>query len=184
MIENSFNLFGSIISVSLLAYIFLWLFRDYRTDKIRQDVFKLRDSLFDEALKGNISFESEAYKLMRQIFNGYNRMAHRVTLLQFIFYLKSIDDDCMRVESDFIVKFNDSLRDLNSDQKALIEKYKTKFNALVIYNLITGSPFLMVGAIPVAVVLAVRNLLDGGSPFSRSANRIDALSLANGRNTA
>jgi hypothetical protein len=42
-------------------------------DRFRQDVFGLRDELWDFAASGQISFDDPAYRLLRQLMNGFIR---------------------------------------------------------------------------------------------------------------
>lgn len=64
----------------LLLLVFLILRRMYREDRFRQNMFALRDELFDYALSGKISFDHPAYTILRTSMNGMIRFAHRVTL--------------------------------------------------------------------------------------------------------
>lgn len=61
--------------------LYFWLYRTYRLDKFRHNLFVLRDELFDLALDGQVSFESRAYRLLRQIINGMIQYGHRYNFL-------------------------------------------------------------------------------------------------------
>lgn len=65
-----------------IVYIVLFRFKQYRMDKFRQSVFRLRDELFDYAADGNVSFDHPAYRTLRDTMNGYIRFSHRISLLQ------------------------------------------------------------------------------------------------------
>lgn len=53
---------------------------DYGIDKFRQEMFAVRDDLFDYAARGEISFNHPAYIQLRNLANGLIRFAHRMTL--------------------------------------------------------------------------------------------------------
>jgi hypothetical protein len=62
-------------------WIFLFYFwRDYRLDAFREHVFSLRDRLFLFAAQDGISFEHQAYKILRDRANIALRYAHEFTL--------------------------------------------------------------------------------------------------------
>jgi hypothetical protein len=64
----------------------MWLIwrADQRTDIFRQQMFSIRDELFDFALDGNIDFQHPAYYLLRNSMNGFIRYAHRLTFFQLL----------------------------------------------------------------------------------------------------
>ncbi len=70
-----------------VALLLLWILifvlrRGYCEDKFRNELFALRDELFDYGDSGAISFGHPAYALLRVRMNGMLRFAHRATLLQ------------------------------------------------------------------------------------------------------
>ena len=73
----------SIFSLFLLIFLGLVMFTAYRIDYLRQDLFELRDRLFDDAAAGRISFESHSYRATRTLLNGMLRYAHRMSLARF-----------------------------------------------------------------------------------------------------
>ena len=66
--------------LSVLWWMYAWLYYDYRTDLLRFRLFIIRDQLFDAAVKGELDFNSPAYKRTRTTLNGALRFAHRLTL--------------------------------------------------------------------------------------------------------
>lgn len=69
---------------SLLLLLALWgfvfyLWRDYRLDAFRDDLFALRDRMFQYAANGNIAFDNPAYLLLRNRMNILLRYAHEFT---------------------------------------------------------------------------------------------------------
>ncbi len=69
----------SILTLLVLAVIVFTLWPEQRVDLFRQQMFAVRDELFDFAADGKISFEEPAYVLLRQLFNGFIRYAHNLT---------------------------------------------------------------------------------------------------------
>ena len=79
---NELIVISSLISILFLLVLFLWLIPGYRVDLFRQQMFALRDELFDEARKGNISFSDPAYGMLRSSMNGFIQFGHRLNVWQ------------------------------------------------------------------------------------------------------
>src|SRR6266576_996022 len=69
----------SAICLGLLAVVLLKYWAEARLDAFRQEIFALRDELFDYAADGRIKFDDPAYRLLRQVMNGFIRYAHQLT---------------------------------------------------------------------------------------------------------
>lgn len=54
--------------------------RNYRLDRFRQNLFAIRDDLFDYAAAGNVSFNDPAYWRLRLLMNSLIRYGHHVNL--------------------------------------------------------------------------------------------------------
>jgi hypothetical protein len=76
----------SAISLCVLVFILLGPYQRFRVDKVRQELFAIRDELFDQARDGKISFESEAYRATRTTLNGAIRFAHRLSFSRLIMF--------------------------------------------------------------------------------------------------
>lgn len=77
---------------STLGLLGVWFFvfcfwRDYRLDALREDVFKLRDELFQFAASGAVGFETDAYKILRARMNAILRYAHLLTMTRLMVYV-------------------------------------------------------------------------------------------------
>src|SRR5947209_7747433 len=69
----------SLVALLGIIYLFFWRFKQYRIDKFRQNIFGIRDNLFDYAAAGNITFSHPAYLTLRNMMNGYIRFSHRIS---------------------------------------------------------------------------------------------------------
>ena len=77
------NELSTLISLAICVFVIFVLYNRYRLDHYRQDLFAIRDELFDEARAGHISFESPAYRATRVLMNGLLRFGHELSLLNF-----------------------------------------------------------------------------------------------------
>jgi hypothetical protein len=68
--------------LSLLAIVLLKFWAEARLDVFRQEMFALRDELFDYAAEGHIKFNDPAYRLLRQVMNGFIRYGHQLTFFR------------------------------------------------------------------------------------------------------
>jgi hypothetical protein len=77
-----------IINLSVGLFI-LWAFlyfcyRDYRLDTFREELFIIRNELFEYAASGALPFDSPAYSLLRNFVNQMIRYAHSLTFTRYI----------------------------------------------------------------------------------------------------
>src|SRR4030081_1087469 len=68
------------------SFFALWFvlrcWRDYKTDKLRQDIFNLRAELFDFAKEGGVAFNDPSYILFRSLLNSMIRFAHEISFVR------------------------------------------------------------------------------------------------------
>lgn len=69
----------SLSTLVVLAVVIFWFWPEQRNDLFRQQMFAIRDELWDFAAADNISFDDPAYMLLRQLMNGFIRYAHNIT---------------------------------------------------------------------------------------------------------
>ncbi len=74
--------FQSAVCVAALAFVFLRFWAEARLDSFRQEMFIIRDELFDYAADGNVGFDDPAYRLLRRSMNGFIRYAHQLTFFK------------------------------------------------------------------------------------------------------
>lgn len=88
--EQFSNIIQSLLSLIVFSLIVFGLWPSQRTDLFRQQMFALRDELFDFAADENISFDDPAYTLLRNLMNGFIRYAHNLTPFRLLAaYLRS-----------------------------------------------------------------------------------------------
>lgn len=180
------NVIASLISVVFLAYIVFFLYDNYRTDALRQALFGVRDHLFDEALKGKISFESDAYKATRTLLNGMIRYGHRLNLsnlLSFRFVMRGKDHKAI-----FNGFAQTAFANASAAEKKLCEEHINQAHLLVVLHVLK-SPAVMPVVIPAtllaycAVQLNSLNKLAGWlvSKSRRSFIVLDEVAFSEGR---
>jgi len=145
-----------------LAWIWLWLYEDYRVDFFRQRMFALRDELFDEGCRGTISFDHPVYKMLRSTMNGFIRFGHKVRLTSFlgyVFFLNSADNEALR-DISFDARWKEATKDLPTDVISKMWDYKIRMNMLVVEQFLFVSPLVLLALVmPVSVVVFVREIV-------------------------
>ena len=72
------------LSLALIAFAMVYMRRRTKVDRYRENLFTLRDELFDYMWKNDIPFDLPAYRLMRAFLNGGIRVADEITPTKFI----------------------------------------------------------------------------------------------------
>ncbi len=182
MNENILALY-SLISLGALVIFIFWLNRDYSVDSFRQQMFALRDSLFDEAADGNVEFQSPAYGMLRSTMNGLIRFGHRLSLPHVIAVSFAIEKHMKEVEhSSFSDRFEENTNTLNAEQKAMLNSYRMKMNIILVRHLVLSSPLLLITVIVPLMVSVSANLIIGRvvRAFRLPIDKLDSLALAEG----
>ena len=145
-----FNELLSTISLAFIVALLLFPYNSYRVDKLREYLFELRDELFDEALRGNISYESQAYRATRSVLNGMIRFSHQISFSRLI---------AARVLIKQYLTNDDFTRAMSaspSDDRVLCSSYLNRANELVILHVLS-SPLVLIFIIPPVIALILRN---------------------------
>ena len=134
---------ASITSISGVFILLFWAYRDYRVDSFRQDMFTLRDSLFDQAVEGKITFDAPAYGMLRMTINGFIRFGHRLTLPNSLCIAFALSRSNLPPSNTlFSKRLDSSLRNLDHDQRHLVREYHQRMNFLLVQHLLMSSPLL------------------------------------------
>lgn len=155
------------LALNLAILYFAWKFgvRNYFLAKYRQKLFTIRDSMFDEAHNGNLSFDSLAYRMMRLRINGAIRRAHRLTpidLLVIGFHRKAFMN-LANNESNILKQAISS--ENNKAAQEYLEEVKDQVDMLTAVFMIKANPFMWV----ISLVLIVVGILKGCSKIFKTA---------------
>ncbi len=148
---NIVNVFESACALLVFSILAFWLIPSYRLDLFRQEVFAVRDELFDYAKAGNIDFAHPAYRLLRQSFNGFIRYAHRLTFYRVV--MTMFMWKVMRREPELIwtKHWTDAVASLDDKTRADLVRFHERLTFLIIRRLVYGSPFLIIALLLMAV---------------------------------
>jgi hypothetical protein len=145
----------TLLSLLVLAFVMFSLWPNQRADLFRQQMFALRDELFDFALEGKIEFDNPAYTQLRELMNGFIRYAHNLTPYRTLMsYLRW---KCTSREplKGWAVSWEQALKRVSdSDTRAKIEEFHSKVSMLVMSQLVL-SPGLLITFLPMLVFIVV-----------------------------
>lgn len=169
--QLTYLLESAICLVSLIP-LFLSLLPTVRLDGFRQDMFTIRDELFDYAASGNIAFNDPAYKLLRQLMNGYIRYGHQLT-----FFRVCVTEFQAKVSGNtneliWTTKWGKALTDIKDENvRASLSSFHDKTASLVARRLVFGSPVLVLLLLIAMITMVVRKGLQSlGQLLSEAAS--------------
>ena len=187
MEDQIFTSLSTLMGLVGLVYLIFWRYKAYRVDAFRQELFELRDQLFDFADSGEISFNHPAYGLLRSTINGFIRFGHRCSLWGFVLYnlfydIKQIPDR----EDSFQAKWERATADLAPDTKKKMGELRAKMEVISVKHLIAKDVELYPVVLLLAIILslklttkAISALFSHGSQslngWPRMKNNFDAL---------
>lgn len=150
-----FTTLSTVISLLGIWYLVCWRYRTYSVDAFRQDMFTLRDELFDEARGGLVDFSHPAYGVLRSTINGFIRFGHRFTVGQFLFMMLIIKNDDLEKVSDFDEEWEQAINGLDPEVATRLEEFRKRMDRIAIKQLIMGTPefFLLYPFILIGVAI-------------------------------
>jgi hypothetical protein len=145
----------SLLTLIVLALVIFWLWPEQRTDLFRQQMFALRDELFDFAADGKVVFDEPAYILLRQLMNGFIRYAHNLTpfrtWMSFLRW-KYLDQESLNVWGEQWNKAIEKVK--NQEVKTQLEQFHSRATMLVVSQLVL-SPGLLVVLAPIMSAVVI-----------------------------
>ena len=145
----------SILSLIVLVFIIFALWPEQRVDLFRQQMFALRDELFDFALEGRIPFNDPAYRLLRDLMNGLIRYAHNLTPYRTVMSFLRWKYAGNRPPSGWGVSWERALKRVeDNDTRAKLEAFHSRATMLVVSQLVL-SPGLLITVLPFLILAIV-----------------------------
>ena len=78
-------IFQSFLGMGVLLFAYAYMYRKTHIDRFREDMFTVRDKLFDYIWQHGLSYDLPAYRLTRDTLNGAIRVADRISIPLFVF---------------------------------------------------------------------------------------------------
>ena len=181
--QQLFNLINSLVALAGIWFLLFVLYRNYCMDRFREDIFSLRDEVFDYASAGHISFDSPAYDLLRTTMNGYIRFAHKMGLLQMILFACFLKrEDMLNSATNFQEQWNQAIITYPKEIQEQLTTFKTQMNLLSLRYVVNSSPILVITIFaPIILFFLIRHyVVRLVSILHDQFNELDAVALAYG----
>jgi hypothetical protein len=124
---------SSLLSMILFTFLIFWLWPAQRIDLFRQQMFAIRDELWDFAAEGKISFDDPAYTLLRQLMNGFIRYAHNLTLYRILLSFLQWKYVFGEPVGQWTTSWNEAISQLpNKSTKEALQKFHSRAMELVL----------------------------------------------------
>lgn len=149
VVESLLGLFGLWIAI-------YYLWRDFRSDSYREDIFSVRDEMFLYAADGNIPFDHPAYALLRARMNGLVRHGHELTMTRLIILLAVHP----KVRSEAFEAWQRAVEELPAETRKQIKDFSLRVNIFVLQHLIYLSFFRYLLFRPLAMAIHVRDVVE------------------------
>lgn len=111
------------LEIAILWWFFFWPYRQYHIDRVRHELFVIRNHFFDSAAHGeHILFEDPAYMMTRTTINGMLRSIEDFTLLNLLVLVwrysrsRARRDSCAR----HTIRFKRSIAQLSPEGRKLV----------------------------------------------------------------
>lgn len=165
------------ISLTLGAWIAFWLNRDLKVDTLRQEMFALRDRLFDEADRGLIEFSHPAYVMLRTTMNGFIRFAHRLSFLEILLFSLLVHRDSQE-ERAWKEEWARVSQDLPQATRKRLLVYQRNMHILFLLHVVPMGRMIVTTA---RVLHVVRKGVVDRLERILGADRVDSVALSAGR---
>lgn len=171
--ESAYIAISSLISLSGVCYLLFWRYRKYSVDKFRQEVFALRDELFDYAAEGHVPFDHPAYTMLRTTMNGFIRFGHRLSLWQFLFLAIASNKEERKRATEFESKFLEVTETLDEPTRMRMYEFRNRMDMRALSHIFTSAPELILLLLPLLIVLvALAALTVGMKRIHRTATLV------------
>lgn len=176
--------------IAWLALLGLWAlfvgpYRSYRLDYFRQSLFAIRDDLFDMAAAGELSFDSDAYRMLRRSINGTIRYGHHCGFINFLvgWLSGTYGEQHRAVVRSYNSQLNRAMSQLRPDVRNRLNDMRKKIRRLVIEQVLRTSMtmsivFVLLSTIHVArsAALATIDRIASRGVVKFSLDSIDCMS--------
>jgi hypothetical protein len=157
---------------SAMGLLFLWCvccfcFRGYLIDAFREELFGLRDELFNYVASIGIPFDDDRHTLLRNFINVTIRFSHKLTFFRLVLVQISKTEYPAMYRDDPIDRWKKALDTLPADQKNSLIIFQLRVMRAAVLQMVWRSPFL----IPVLIFYAAGKLIGAAmvAPLKRIA---------------
>lgn len=156
MTEQELNIITSFVGLMSLWWLWYYCWKPYALARFRQELFDVRDELFDSIVKHSYSFgfDSKIYRRTREDLNKMIRFAHEAKPLNVLITLL-ID----RRSMEYAVKRSQEARQQLTDEGRKLLKFVDTRQERAVKRYLLTSSFLLWVVIVLTVILAIPEMI-------------------------
>jgi hypothetical protein len=154
--EQILTAISSLISLLGICYLLFWRYQPLFLDAFRQDMFGLRDELFDYAAAGKIDFGHPAYVLLRTIMNGSIRFGYHISAWQGVLFAVLISRDKDLLNYSFSTVWDKATSDLDTAVKDKLHGFLDRAQDMGANYFFLTSPYSLFWFIPLVIFMTIR----------------------------
>jgi hypothetical protein len=160
ILTSAFGLF-------LLWYVLAFCFKGYILDEFREELFALRDELFNYVGSIGLSYDDERHTFLRNMINTMIRFSHKLTFLRLVLVQFSKQKYPARYKTDSVERWKRELESLPSDERDRLIQIHHRMMRAAVFQLVWRSPILL----PVITLYKVGSTIDAAAfaPMRRLA---------------
>lgn len=170
----------SVLGLACLWFFLAYLWRNYRIDALRDELFCLRDKLFMYAAEGNIDFGHPAYSILRERMNALIRYAHEFTLTKLLIALVMIRRHKEYWQQHpWIVKWEQAVKQLPEHAQTAMNSFNSSLMFAMLKHMVYRSFFryLLVRPLAPFVRISVRSEVVSNPQVVSSVERVESDAL-------
>jgi len=145
-----------LLALWIITY-FGW--RPYRIDKVRNELFALRNELFDFAAGGGVSLGDTAYRMLRDRVNALIRYAHIITVTRLLIFMGANRYFHSELAESRHQKYLAEVSRLPESAQAKLRDIDDRVAKILARKLVIGSPLLLIVIAVYLFPVIVRKLL-------------------------
>ncbi|MDI7165913.1 hypothetical protein [Leptospira santarosai] len=154
------GIYGLMLFLTIGLLFFSWnvLWKGHLVDRTREDLFALRDRLFELGLKQNgIKFSDPAYQSFEAIINGTIRFTHRISFLRYVIFrsLTNLFMSGYKISSTLGIELDQGVKKLDSRGQINLKPLLEEYERIVISHLVFKSFFLLTFTFLVGIAYSV-----------------------------
>jgi hypothetical protein len=146
---------STIISLAVLWIYICWIYRGFRDDLFRQDLFDLRDELFDLGIAKEIAFDHPAYGLLRSTINGFMRGADNMSLTSLVIFAVAGRPELREAQKSYAQRWEAAANSLPGETRSKLLDIRDRLNGRLIMHVVATSPLTWILIVPVAALALV-----------------------------
>lgn len=150
----------SLISLAGIWILYFWLYISYRVDSFRDELFSLRDELFDIARDGHIDYNHAAYGMLRSHINTAVKKGHKVSFTHFL--VSKIFSYNDKAKAAYMESYNErwesAIDELDIETRNKLLEIRRRVITAILFQLVLTSSFLFFTTLSFIIILIFKKM--------------------------